>query len=105
MHPPVTRQGQVPGRRIGWSYSDRSAWRASVVGRGAALAAVGCIVGVAAGGALAILIRSLLYGIRPFDPLTFTVVPAVLFAIAALAAGIPAARAATIEAVQALRSE
>ncbi len=48
---------------------------------------------------------SFLYGIRPHDPLTFVFVPAFLTAIALAACWIPARRAASIEPMQALRSE
>lgn len=76
-----------------------------VLGRGALLAAAGCLVGTAAGAGLATAVRSFLYGIRPLDPLTFTAVPLVLLAVALLASWIPARRAATVEATVALRTE
>ena len=66
-------------------------------------------IGVAAGVALALLgaraIASQLYGISPFDPLTFVSVVALIVACAALAALLPAARATRVDPVVSLRYE
>ena len=51
------------------------------------------------------LAASFLYGIQPHDALTFSVVPPFLAAIALVACWIPARRAASIDPVQALRTE
>jgi ABC-type antimicrobial peptide transport system permease subunit len=67
------------------------------------------LAGVAAGmvGSLLLtrLVRSLLFEISPTDPLTFTGVALVSLAVAALAAYAPARRAASIDPLEALRSE
>jgi predicted permease len=76
-----------------------------VVGRGALIAGVGCALGTAAGAGLALSIRTFLYGIQPLDPLTFIGVPAALFGVALVAGYLPALRASTVEAVEALRQE
>jgi predicted permease len=55
--------------------------------------------------ALARLFRSLLYGVTTFDPLTLTVAVLLTAGMVALAAAIPARRAASIEPMQALRAE
>jgi len=47
----------------------------------------------------------LLYGVRPTDPGTFALVPAILAVVAFLAAVIPAARAARVDPIIAMRSE
>lgn len=76
-----------------------------VVRGGAILAALGCVLGMAVGAALARAVRSFLYGVHPLDPVTFTAVPALLFAVALLASWLPARRAASVGASEALRSE
>jgi ABC-type lipoprotein release transport system permease subunit len=51
------------------------------------------------------LMKSLLFGISPLDPFTYTMVPLVLVASAALASYLPARRAAALNPVEALRAE
>jgi putative ABC transport system permease protein len=67
------------------------------------------LAGVAAGTVgsllLARLMQSLLFEISPTDPLTFAAVALVSLAVAALAAYAPARRAASIDLLEALRSE
>jgi predicted permease len=69
------------------------------------LALVGILVGV--GGALALtrLVKSMLYGIQPHDPLTFSVGVLVLMTVALAAGWIPARRAASVQPMEALRHE
>jgi ABC-type antimicrobial peptide transport system permease subunit len=55
--------------------------------------------------ALARLFQSQLYGVTNFDPLTLSVTVILTVAMAALAAALPARRAASIEPMQALRAE
>src|SRR5436305_1206282 len=76
-----------------------------VLGQGFKVVTAGVFVGVGAGFAITRFMRSLLYGVGPTDPLTFTVV-AVLFALVALAACyIPARRASRVDLILALRYE
>jgi len=69
------------------------------------LTGVGTAVGLGAAAALMRLMRTLLFGISPLDPVTFTVVPVVLVAAAVVASYVPARRTAAIDPVDALRSE
>lgn len=69
------------------------------------LTAVGIGVGVGTAAALMHLMKSLLFGISPLDPLTYLTVPLVLAAAAAVASYLPARRAAAIDPVEALRAE
>ena len=69
------------------------------------LTGVGTAMGLGAAAALVRLMRTLLFGVSPLDPVTFMAVPAVLVAAAALASYLPARRAAAIDPVEALRTE
>ena len=69
------------------------------------LTGVGTAVGLGAAAALMRLMRTLLFGISPLDPITFTAVPVALVAAAALASYLPARRTAAIDPVEALRAE
>jgi ABC-type lipoprotein release transport system permease subunit len=51
------------------------------------------------------LMKSLLFGISPLDPLTYVAAPVVLVAAAVLASYLPARRAAAVDPVIALRAE
>ncbi|HTC89607.1 MAG TPA: ABC transporter permease, partial [Bryobacteraceae bacterium] len=73
--------------------------------QGLTLAGVGVILGLAAASTLMRLMKSLLFGISPFDPLTYAAVPVVLVAAAMLASYLPARRASAVDPVEALRAE
>ena len=72
---------------------------------GLALAGIGVAIGLAAAAGLMRLMKSLLFGISPLDPLTYVSVPVVLVAAAVLASYLPARRAAAVDPVEALRAE
>ena len=69
------------------------------------LAVVGIFVGVGAAFALTRLVKSMLYGIQTYDPLTLVVCVAVLMIVALAASWIPARRAARVQPMEALRHE
>jgi ABC-type antimicrobial peptide transport system permease subunit len=69
------------------------------------LAGVGVTIGLAAAFALTRLLTSQLFGVRATDPATFTLVSALLVAIALLATLLPAMRATRVDPVVALRDE
>ncbi|MGH7568502.1 MAG: FtsX-like permease family protein [Gemmatimonadales bacterium] len=66
-------------------------------------------VGIVGGGGLAVfasrLLRGLLFGVPPHDPVTFAGVLGLLVGVAVLASWMPARRAAALEPVAALREE
>ena len=76
-----------------------------VVGHGASLGGLGVVIGLAGGLAVTRFLRTLLYGVSPFDPLSFVGVAVLLTAIALVASYIPARRAANVDPVEALRFE
>lgn len=76
-----------------------------VVGRGARLAAVGVVVGLAGVWASGSVLTKLLYGIGPLDGWTMGGGAAVLAAVAMAASVVPARRAARVPPVIALRAE
>jgi putative ABC transport system permease protein len=76
-----------------------------VLGGGLKLVAAGVLLGLAASLALTRFMESFLYGVKPTDAFTFAAVSLLLIAVAALAAWIPARRAAGVDPLVALRYE
>jgi putative ABC transport system permease protein len=76
-----------------------------MIREGLMMASVGIVVGVAAALALSRFLRSVLYEVRPADPLTYVVVSATLLAIAVLSTLLPARRASAVDPITALRME
>jgi putative ABC transport system permease protein len=74
-----------------------------ILGQGMKLAGLGLVLGVAMAFGLMRLLKSLLFGVEAGDPLTFGAVVLILTSVALLACYIPARRAATVPAVEALR--
>lgn len=70
-----------------------------------ALTGIGVVLGLGAAAVLMRLMKSILFGVSPLDPLTYAMVPCILVLAATLASYLPAHRAAMLNPVEALRSE
>ena len=78
---------------------------AMILGETGAMVAIGMVVGIATALACTRLIASQLYGLGKFDPISFVASSVMLCLVALIAGYIPAARAARVEPVKALRHE
>jgi predicted permease len=76
-----------------------------VLRQSAKMALLGVAIGIAAALVLTDLMRSLLFGVSPHDPLTFAAVAGLLIVVALLASYIPARRAMLVDPIVALRYE
>ena len=76
-----------------------------VLRQGLLLASVGVVIGAVAAFALTRWMESLIYGVSPTDPVTFTSVALLLVGIALLASYVPARRAVRVDPMQSLRAE
>ncbi|MGB9455032.1 MAG: ABC transporter permease [Bryobacteraceae bacterium] len=79
--------------------------RRMFVRNGLALAAIGVVCGLAAAIAFTHWMASLLFDVRPLDPLTYAAVAVALFGAAALASYLPSRRATSVDPVDALRAD
>jgi predicted permease len=100
----VSRRTREIGIRMALG-SPAGAVQRLVIRQGMLLTLIAMVLGLAAAWAVAKFSASLLYGIRPHDLLTFTVVPLFLAAVALLACWIPARRAERVDPLTALRYE
>ena len=78
--------------------------RRMFVHHGLALAGIGIVAGAAATVVITRLMSSLLFGVSPLDPWTYSVVAVVVLIVASVAAYLPARRTSRGEAIEALRS-
>ncbi|MGH9410752.1 MAG: ADOP family duplicated permease [Vicinamibacterales bacterium] len=76
-----------------------------IVRQGLVPSAAGAAIGICAAIAAARLMRSILYGVTPYDPITLATAAAMFLVIGVVAGLAPAYRAATIDPMLALRNE
>jgi predicted permease len=85
--------------------AQRGALRWMFVRSALVLTGIGVGIGLVAAAGLMQLMKSLLFGVSPMDPTTYTAIPLVLAGCAAMASYLPARRAAGVDPMEALRSE
>ncbi len=100
----IARRTQEIGIRMALGASRADVWRL-VAREGLTPVAAGLIAGLVAAIPSGRLLRALLFSVSPSDPLTITVVALVLLGAALLACSVPAARAARLDPLSALRIE
>jgi putative ABC transport system permease protein len=76
-----------------------------VLGGGMKLAAAGVVLGLLAALWLARFVATMLFGVTPFDPVSYSVTAAILLSVSALACYVPARRATTVDPLVALRTK
>jgi len=85
--------------------ADRSDIHRMVLKRGLYLGVAGCAIGLLLSVSGTRLLKTSLYQVSPFDPATLVAVPVLLLAVVLLAVYMPARRAASVDPMQALRTE
>jgi predicted permease len=85
--------------------AERAQIRGMILRESTWITAAGMVAGVACALALVRLVKSMLYGIAPYDPITLGCAVVVMLGVAVTASWIPARRAAGVEPMEALRHE
>jgi predicted permease len=100
----VTQRTRDIGIRLALGASHRDVI-SMIVGRGMTLALSGAGIGLVVAAAAARVMKSLLFSVSPWDPLTFASVPLLLCLVALIACYVPAQRASRVDPLVALRAE
>jgi predicted permease len=100
----VTHRAREIGIRLALG-AESSRIRNMVVSEGLRPALAGMLCGLAAAFGLTRLIAGFLYGVKPWDPLVYLLVPVVLVVVALVAVWLPAIRASRVDPMHALRHE
>jgi len=98
----VTQRTREIGIRMALG-ADRSRVRGMIVVEGATLVIVGATLGVLGAAAITRVLSSLLFGVRPFDPVTYVALVSLVAGAAIAASWIPARRATLVNPTEALR--
>jgi putative ABC transport system permease protein len=100
----VSRRTREIGVRVALG-ATRGEVAALVVREGLMMTAIGVAIGLAAAAGLTQFLTSILFDVRPGDPLTYAAVSVILIAVALAATWLPARRAASLDPLVALRAE
>jgi ABC-type antimicrobial peptide transport system permease subunit len=100
----IAQRTQEIGIRLALGATRRDV-RYLVLGKAAKVGAIGVLIGLLAAFCLSRLMTSLLYEVRPNDPVIFALVAILVLLVALLAAYIPGRRAAKVDPVVSLRYE
>jgi predicted permease len=100
----VSRRTREIGIRLALG-AQKSELRWMFVRSALTLTAIGIVIGLGVAAGVSRLLRTLLFGVSPLDPLSYAAVPLILAAAAAFASFLPACRAAAVNPVDALKAE
>jgi len=100
----VSRRRREIGIRLALG-ADRGAVQRLVLGEGLRLAVIGTAIGMVAALGASRLVQGLLYSVDAVDPVAFTLVPATLLSVAALAVYLPARSASRLDPMRTLKSD
>ena len=100
----VSRRRREIGIRMALG-AQAGAIRGLFLKRGVIVAAIGVAFGLGGALGLARFMRAILFGVTPFDPITFVAMPIVLAIAAVLATWLPARRALLVDPAETIRAE